>query len=118
PFLVFVVMAFLLQRSGGIDIGALPVASGQGLATFGSAICLLSILPFSMNQFAIDGAGLTLELLSPLSDSDILTGNMAGIGLIVVVPAALCLLIAFALFSGGALALLVRNPLGPRAASP
>jgi hypothetical protein len=112
PLLVFVVLAVLMQRSGGMDIGALPVASGQGLATFGSAICLLSILPFSMNQFAIDGAGLTLELLSPLSDSDILTGKMAGIGLIVVVPATLCLLIAFALFPGGAIALWLSIPLG------
>jgi len=112
PFLVFVLLAVMLQRSGGMDIGALPIASGQGLATFGSALCLLSILPFSMNQFAIDGAGLTLELLSPLSDSDILTGKMAGIGLIIVVPATVCLLIAFALFPGGALALWISIPLG------
>jgi hypothetical protein len=111
PFLVFTVFTVLLKRSGGMDIGALAITSGQGLATFGCAICLLSILPFSMNQFAIDGAGLTLELLSPLADAELLMGKMAGIGLIAIAPSCLCLLIAFVLFPAGPLALWISIPL-------
>jgi len=112
PLLVFAVFAVVIRRSGGMDLGAMSINSGQGLATFGCAMCLLSILPFAMNQFAIDGAGLTLELLSPLSDADILTGKMAGIGLIVFVPACVCVLIAFTLFPAGPLALWISIPIG------
>ncbi|HEX2458288.1 MAG TPA: hypothetical protein VHI99_31625 [Vicinamibacterales bacterium] len=112
PFLVFLVFTVLVKRSGGMDIGALAITNGLGLATFGCAICLLSILPFSMNQFAIDGAGLTLELLSPLADAEILTGKMAGIGLMAIVPSCLCLLIAFVLFPTGPPALWISVPIG------
>jgi hypothetical protein len=65
-----------------------------------------------MNQFAIDGAGLTLELLSPLADAEILTGKMAGIGLMSIVPSCLCLLIAFVLFPTGPPALWISVPIG------
>ena len=112
PFLVFGVFAVVLKRSGGMDLGSLSITSGQGLATFGCAMYLLSILPFAMNQFAIDGAGLTLELLSPLGDADILSGKMAGIGLIVFVPACLCLAVAFTLFPAGPTALWISIPIG------
>ena len=112
PFVVFGMFAVMLKASGGMDLGSLSITSGQGLATFGCALYLLSILPFSMNQFAIDGAGLTLELLSPLRDGDILTGKMAGIGLIVFGPACLCVALAFALFPAGPLALWISIPIG------
>ena len=51
------------------------MATGLGLATFASGVTLLSILPISMNQFAVDRAGLTMTLLSPLSARQILAGK-------------------------------------------
>ncbi len=57
PLLVFTVLAFVMSRRENLES---QFAGGIGVAAFGSIICLLSILPFSMNQFAVDRAGLTL----------------------------------------------------------
>ena len=99
PIIVFAMFAALMWRSGeGMDMGFIALESGLGLATFGAVVCLLAILPLAMNQFAIDGAGLTLELLSPLADREILTGKAAGNALLVLVPALVCTAGAFAIF--------------------
>jgi hypothetical protein len=52
--------------------------SGALLAVVAVAITLLSQQALLLNQFAVDGAGLTLELASPLSDRDLLRGKAAG----------------------------------------
>lgn len=102
PLLIFAVVLVVMQATGGgAHLGFVRLASGLGLATFGTAVCLLSLLPFAMNQFAIDRAGLTLQFLSPLSDRDILVGKAVGNGLIAGVPALLCIAGAAALFPGG-----------------
>ena len=113
PLLVFVVFAFIMRRSlDGVEFGFITLQSGLGLATFGAAVCLLAILPIAMNQFAIDGAGLTLSLLSPLRDVDLLIGKAVGNAIIAALPAALCVAIALALFPLGDPALWVSLPLG------
>ena len=113
PLLVFGVFTLLMRRGGGaMDIGIIGLQSGLGLATFGSAVCLLAILPFAMNQFAIDRAGLTLQFLSPLSDLDMLVGKAVGNGLIASLPSLLCVLLALLMFPGGSLALWLSVPLG------
>jgi hypothetical protein len=113
PLLVFVVFAFIMRRSlDGVEFGFITLQSGLGLATFGAAVCLLAILPIAMNQFAIDGAGLTLSLLSPLRDVDLLIGKAVGNAIIAALPAALCVVIALALFPLGDPALWVSLPLG------
>jgi hypothetical protein len=94
-----------------MDLGLLQLHSGLALAAFGSALSLLSILPFAMNQFAVDQAGLTLTLLVPLSTRDLLIGKAAGNALVVAVPAVLCMLVAFVLFPSGPLSLWVSLPL-------
>jgi hypothetical protein len=49
---------------------------------------------FSMNLFGSDRAGLTLQLLSPLSDRDIAWGKIVGTGLITGAAGALSILVA------------------------
>jgi hypothetical protein len=69
-----------------------------------------------MNQFALDGAGLTLELLSPLSDKQLLDGKAVAIGAMAAAPALACLIVAFLLFPRGPLALWISVPAGVAAA--
>ena len=113
PFVVFVMFAILMrQSSGAAELGFIELGSGLALATFAAAVCLLATLPFAMNQFAMDRTGLTLQLLSPLSDLDILIGKAAGNGVIAGVPALICMAVAFALFPSGPTALWLCVPLG------
>jgi hypothetical protein len=104
PLIVFVMLAVLVHRSGGLDMGVVTLQTGVGLAAFGSFVCLLSILPLAMNQFAIDNAGLTLALLSPLDEAELLTGKAVGNAIIAAIPSVLCLLISFILFPAGSMA--------------
>ena len=72
----------------------------------------MTALPLVTNQFAIDGAGLTLELLSPLSEDDILNGKAVGDGLLSAIPALLAMSAAMLLYPGGSIALWISVPLG------
>jgi hypothetical protein len=110
PLIVFGALGFVFARSGGIDLGPIP-GSGIGFATFGGFVSLLAILPLAMNQFAIDGAGLTLELLSPVPDRDLLAGKAAANGALAAIPAALCILGASLLFPGSPFSLWISVPL-------
>jgi hypothetical protein len=113
PVLVFVVFAFVMRRSlDGLEFGFITLHSGLGLATFGASIALMSILPIAMNQFAVDRAGLTLALLAPLRDVELLAGKAVGNALIAAAPAALCAAIALALFPAGDPSLWMSLPLG------
>ena len=105
PLIVFAMFAALALRQREVELARLSLSGGLMLTTFGCAICLLSILPFALNQFAVDRAGLTLTLLSPISDRDLLIGKAVGNGLIAAVPASLCLLVSYAVFHDGPLAL-------------
>jgi hypothetical protein len=112
PLLVFALFAILLRRNlEGVDFGVISVASGLGLATLGAAACLLSVLPFAMNQFAIDRAGLTLALLSPLDHRALLVGKAVGNGVVIAASALLCVLVAYTFFPSGDLALWISIPL-------
>jgi len=75
-------------------------------------VCLMSILPIAMNQFAVDGAGLTLALLSTLTDREYLTGKAVGNGMIAAMPVTLSILISFVMLPGGSLGLWLAIPLG------
>jgi ABC-type transport system involved in cytochrome c biogenesis permease component len=113
PLLVFAMLALLMSRRGGeIDLGWTTIGGGLGLATFGAALCMLSILPFAMNQFAIDRAGLTLAMLSPIATRELLLGKAVGNAMIVGAPTVVCALLAYLLFRDGALWLWVSLALG------
>jgi hypothetical protein len=111
PLVMFMVFAFLVKRSGGMDFGSITMEGGLSLATFGSFVALLSILPVAMNQFAVDGAGLTLQLLSPLTTRELLIGKALGNALISLPPALLCVALSGVIFRGGSTALWMSLPL-------
>jgi hypothetical protein len=69
------------------------------------------VLPFAMNQLAVDRAGLTLALLAPLDARTLLAGKAAGNALVAAIPASLCIAAALALFPSGNPALWVCVPL-------
>jgi hypothetical protein len=101
PVLVMGMLAVMTMRQRGIDFGPVPLSSGLALAAFASAVCLLAILPFSVNQFAVDRAGLTMALLSPIGYRELLIGKAVGNGIIVALPVGLCILLALLVFRDG-----------------
>ena len=112
PLVMIAVIAVVMRRSaGGLDIGPMALTSGVSLASFGCFVCLMSILPIAMNQFAVDKAGVTLALLSPLTDREYLTGKAVGNGLIAALPVLLCLIASYFAFPGGSAALWLAIPL-------
>ena len=75
--------------------------TGLAFACFGIIhLRCMSILPIALNQFAVDKAGLTLALLSPLSDRDYLAGKATGNALMVALPAFSVSLAAFLVLPG------------------
>ncbi len=113
PLIMFAVFGAMMYRgSGAMELGAVQFQSGFSLASFASVICLLSLLPIAMNQFAVDRAGLTMTLLSPLTDAELLTGKAVGNALIVVAPCLFCVVASFVIFRGGEPALWITIPLG------
>ena len=76
-----------VSRAAACSSPGCPSTAGLSLATFGSFICLFSILPLAMNQFAIDKAGFTRYMLSPLSIGELLHGKAVGNALIAAGPA-------------------------------
>lgn len=102
PLVVFLMFGVMMWRGGNTaDFGFLRLTSGVALAIFGSTISLLALLPLSMNQFAIDRAGLTLTFLSPLDDWDVLKGKAIGNAIVAGMPAFVCIAGAAAVFPGG-----------------
>jgi hypothetical protein len=103
--------AVVLRRPGGFELGPFALNGGLGFASFTSFVCLIGTLPILMNQFAVDKAGLTLALLSPLSDAEYLAGKAIGNALIAFPPAVICLLAGIAIFRNGSPALWSAIPL-------
>jgi hypothetical protein len=101
PVVMLAIFGLLIWRSGRMDFGPFQFDGGLGLATFASFVSVISILPIAMNQFAVDKAGLTMTLLSPLRDDELLLGKAVGNALIAVPPVLFSLVIVFALFPSG-----------------
>ena len=113
PLAMFTIFAVMMYRNGGgLDFGPFQFASGIGLATFSTFVCVLSILPVAMNQFAVDRAGLTMTLLSPLGDDELLAGKAAGNALVIVAPVFVCVTASLLLFPGGSPYVWMALPLG------
>ncbi len=110
PLLVFIVLTALALSRGAVPFSIIP-QSGIGLAAFGATFSIIATLPFTMNQFAIDGAGLTLQLLSPVSDDDLLNGKAVANGLLAGAPALLCIVAALGLFPAGSAGLWISVPI-------
>jgi hypothetical protein len=111
PFLMLGIFGFLVFRSGSFNFGPFGSGGGLGLATFVTVVGLISILPIAMNQFAVDGAGLTLMLLSPLSTRQLLAGKAIGGALIILPPTLLAVTIAGLVFGMTPFALWISLPI-------
>jgi len=105
PLIILGAFGTVLHRRGGLPFGHLSVNDGLTLAVFACFIAMFAVLPIAANQFAIDRAGFTRQMLSPLSLGDLLVGKAVGNLLICAGPALCCFIIAAAVFPGGDLAL-------------
>jgi hypothetical protein len=84
----------MLLRSGDVPFLFAGFSPGVSLAMIGLGITLLSLSPISLNQFASDGAGLTLECLSPITERDVLVGKAAGGAMVLAIPALFVMIVA------------------------
>ena len=101
PLMLLAVFGTLLSRRGGMPFVGISVSDGLTLATFASFIAMFAVLPIAANQFAVDRAGFTRQMLSPLSTNELLAGKAIGDALIWLGPALLCVVISAAVFPGG-----------------
>jgi hypothetical protein len=105
PVALTALFTMVIWRRGLLEIGPFSASNGLGFAAFVSFLALIASLPISMNQFAVDRAGLTLTLLSPLNARQILAGKALGTGLMTIFPAIICIVLTAIAFPGGSLAL-------------
>jgi len=98
PLLIFSAFAVLIYRAGELPFAGFTLKSGISLATFGAFVCLFSILPLAFNQFAIDKAGFTRQMLAPISLRELLTGKAVGNALIAAGPAVFCFVLPAVVF--------------------
>lgn len=100
PLLMPLLLGAVLSRRGHLGIPGAEGEHGLALAAIGAFASVLALLPIAMNQFAIDRAGFTRQMLSPLSVRELLTGKAVGNALIAVIPAAICFLLSALIFQG------------------
>lgn len=72
----------LLTGRAGLSFGSNTIGSGLGLGMVVALFGLAALGPIALNQFAVDGGGLTLQLLAPIRDRDVLAGKAAGLAII------------------------------------
>jgi hypothetical protein len=101
PLLMPIVLAALMYRTGRMPIPGVGANNGVGLAAFGMYAAILALIPLAMNQFAIDKAGFTRQMLLPLSVRDLLWGKAVGNGFTAAIPAIFCFLLPWLMFPGG-----------------
>src|SRR5262249_36393194 len=80
---VIMTVAFiLLFRTGTEHLELFKFgATGATVLWAGAGMSLLSLQKMILNQFAIDRAGFTMQVLSPVSARDLVKGKAAGMGL-------------------------------------
>jgi hypothetical protein len=86
--------SLMLLRSGDVPFLFAAFTPGVSLAMIGLGITLLSLSPLALNQFASDGAGLTLECLSPITEREVLVGKAAGGAMVLAIPAMFVMVVA------------------------
>ena len=89
-------MAMVFRRLPGEAAEWSGLISTRGDAVLGASLlfAIYALQPFTMNMFASDRSGLTLQFLAPVSDEDLARGKTLGLLLIYTMAAALCVLIA------------------------
>lgn len=93
-YFVVVLVILIAMMFGRQALTSLPenwvVESGPLLLLLGAILTLMSLQPILMNQFAVDGAGLTLQFLAPVSERDLVRGKILGCALLACISLALC----------------------------
>jgi hypothetical protein len=97
---ILTAMVFGRQVLDGLP-GDQVVEVGPLVLLLGILVTLVSLQPILMNQFAVDGAGLTLQFLSPTSDRDLVRGKILGCAILAAISLLLCLAGAVAVSPGG-----------------
>jgi hypothetical protein len=105
PLMLLAFFGTLLYRRGGLPFAGLTFKDGLMLGAAASFVALFAVIPVAANQFAVDRAGFTRQMLSPLSIGELLAGKAVGNGLICAGPALVCVLVSAAVFGGGSLPL-------------
>ncbi len=100
-FVITAMIYVILMRELSDVVLPTGLSFGLGIGFAGGFFTLISLQPIMANVFAIDSNGLTLQLLSPLSTSDILHGKVVGSALLVAISTALCFGIGFVLDANG-----------------
>ena len=103
PLLLPLLLTVIMSQSGRNPIPGMEGYRGIGLAAIGSFVSILAMFQLAVNQFAIDKAGFTRQLLSPLSVRDLLWGKAAGNAMAVALPAIASTAVAALMFPGGRL---------------
>ena len=105
PLLMPIVLAGLGYQHGGPPIPGIQGHYGLALAAMGCFAAILGLVPISMNQFAIDKAGFTRVMLSPVRIGDLLLGKAVGNALIIAGPVIFCFILPSLILPGGSPAL-------------
>lgn len=103
PLLMPIFLTFIMRQSGRNPIPGMESYRGVGLAAVGTFVAILAIMQLAVNQFAIDKAGFTRQMLSPLSVRDLLFGKAIGNAMTVALPAIATTAVAAFMFPGGPL---------------
>jgi hypothetical protein len=98
------IVAMLTMAFGRIPGEGWPVAlSTHGYLLLGAGLlfAIYAMQPFTMNLFGADRGGLSLSLLSPVSDAELAIGKVAGCAALFSVAAGLALIVALLMAPGG-----------------
>ena len=102
PVIVPLLLAGLAyRRMGGLPFAGITGGPGLALAALGSFTAILALIPLALNQFAVDKAGFTRQMLSPLSVRELLAGKAVGNALIALAPALFTFITSALIFPGG-----------------
>jgi hypothetical protein len=105
PLLMPIVLAGLGYSRGGLPIPGIQGHYGLALAALGCFTAILGLMPISLNQFAIDKAGFTRVMLSPIGIGELLLGKAVGNALIIIGPMIFCFVLPSLILPGGSPAL-------------
>ena len=112
PVLLPLLLGGLYYSRGSLPFAAFNAYKGLVFALVGAATSILALLPIGMNQFAVDKAGFTRQMLSPIGLGDLLAGKAVGNAIISAIPAAFCFFVAAVVMPGGHPSLWLAVPLG------
>jgi hypothetical protein len=113
PGPMLAVLVFMFSRIGESPPWMEAIGSrGYYLFGAGGIFAIYSLQAFTMNMFATDRAGFTLQLLTPITDAELARGKVAGCGLVIGAALSLCLIGALAIAPGGSIFLWISAVLG------